>query len=457
MTAIIPFQMLVGPRGAAGYGLQVSAAGRLAEARLELTSLPDEQEALAQTLGAALFPPPVRQMLIEVGRTADEADARVQIQLQIIPPELEDLPWEWATLGDANLWRPAVREDYALVRVGDAVRPLVPMPVVGPLRLLVACAPGAAARAAAPLGHALTAPVRSGDLLVDLLNDSEPAALRAALAEEPSHALHLVVADAFWQDQQPYLDLGEVVDAAGLVQLLGDFKGLRLLTLASGPQADDTALAALAGAVHMQLGIAALALGGLDYAQAATFSGRCYAAIAAGDPIDLAVTDGRATLEASSGSWGAPRLWLAPGAERLFVRRALPAAASVGTTPRQTPSPAADGPGAPVGTPVRPNRAAAAIGRTANRALATARGFVVDATAVGEPAQRSRPSSSRPPWLQPRLIALIIAALVLALMVSRVLPRDEPAPDPQPTSVPTISLPAIPTAPLPAPLPTIAP
>lgn len=458
MTSVIPFQIVVGGRGAAGYGLQVSSAGRVAEARLDLPALPSDRAALGRALGQALFPPPVRQLLIDVARGADEAGARLQLQLSVGPAELAALPWEWASLGAATPWRPAVRDDYALVRVGRAGYPRPALAVAGPIRLLVACAPGAAIGAAAPLGHALAGPVRAGALVVDLLRDADHAALRSALSEEPCHALHLVVADATGQGAAARLRLGRGLDAVGLGALLEEHSDLRLLTLAADPDAEAGALAAVAAAVHDRLGICAIALGDLDYAQAATFCGPCYDALAAGEPSDLAATDGRAALEAAGGQWGAPRLWAVPGGERLFAQ--APAYVEPGPSARRRPVAAEDEQPeragafavparAPVGTPLRSSRAAALIGSTATKALATARAFVVDATAVGEPAQRARPDEPRGSWLQPKLVALALACLLLIVMVSRVLPDGAPDRAGEPVATPTIDLF------LPTPLPTV--
>ncbi|MFV9507826.1 MAG: polysaccharide deacetylase [Oscillochloridaceae bacterium umkhey_bin13] len=431
MTAVIPFQIMVGGHGTSGYALRAAGVGRTAEATLVLPPLSSDPEALGRDLGQALFPNPVRQLLIDVARGADESGARVQLQLYVSPPELAVLPWEWATLGGETLWRPAVRDDYALVRISHSMPPHPPLELAGPLRLLVACAPGMAAAANA-LAPTLAGPVRDGTMVVDLLRDADLAALRVALAEEPCHALHLVAADASGQGSSARLRLGRGLDAAGLIGLLEDYPDLRLLTLAADAGPDPAALASIAGAIHEQLGLATVALGGLDATQTAAFCGPCYTALASYESADLAVTDGRVALEATGGLWGAPRFWTAPGTGPLF---------SAATTPRRAPTNPADA--TPVGTVLRPSAAASALGRTASRALATARSFVVDATAVGEPAQRQRPAPTRPNWLQPRLVVLLVAALVLMIMVSQVLPSSDAAPTAPVAPTPALILPTI--------------
>jgi hypothetical protein len=450
MVPIVPFHIVVGGRGAAGHSLQAMGAGRIAEAHLELPTLPTEPEALGQALGQALFPPPVRQLLIDVARGADESGARLQLQLSVTRPELAALPWEWASLGSSTPWRPAVRDDYALVRVGLADRPRPPLAVAGPIRLLVACAPGSAIGAAAPLGHALADRVRDAALVVDLLRDADPASLRTALDEEPCHALHLVATDATGAGAAARLRLGRGLDAPGLAGMLEEHTGLRLITFAADADADSVALAAVASAVNERLGIATISLGDLDFKQAAIFCGPCYGALTAGDPADLAVTDGRAALEVAGGAWGLPRLWNVPGGEYLFTEASFtdtPPATARHPLITDEPEP----PAAPVGTPVRPRRAASSFERTATSALARARAFVVDTTTVGEPAQRARTATPGASWLQPKVVALLIACLVLILVVGQVLPGRSANDTTEPTVAPTPSLL------LPTPLPTLPP
>jgi peptidoglycan/xylan/chitin deacetylase (PgdA/CDA1 family) len=429
-AAVIPFQLTIGGRGGAGYALRATAAGRAAEAAMELPHLAEDSDSVGLALGRALFPPPIRQLLLDIARGADEAGARVQIQLQVVPPELAAVPWELATIGQDGAWRPAVREDYTLVRAARSTRATPPLLISGPLRLLIACAPGMTA-AAVPLGHALAEPVRSGQLVVDLLRDADSSALRVALAEEPCHALHLVVDGAGGAASAARLRLGRSLDAQGLASILGDYPELRLVTLAAPEGVDAAALADVAASLHEKLGIGALAIGDLSYEAAAQFAGPCYTALALGDPADLAVTDGRAALAAHGGPWGMPRVWLAPGSDRLFESR--PARATAARSP--APAPAEPQEPLPVGTPLRQRRARSEQGR-AQRAFAAARSFVVSATTVGEPAQRAKPEAPRNRLLQPRLIALILASLLLAFQVSRVLPEDNGA---QPIDEPAAS------------------
>jgi|GEM_PF-483973 len=451
-AAVIPFQIMVAGRGPGGpYTLRAMAAGRSAEAELELPPLPEDGEALGQALGRLLFPPPIRSLLLDVARGADEAGARLQIQLQVGPAELAGLPWEWASLGQSTPWRPALRDDYALVRVGRGPQPRPALTVAGPLRLLIACAPGCEA-AAASLGHALAEPVRAGLLAADLLRDATPEELAAALDEEPCHLLH-IVAPADAHRGEPRLRLGRALDAAGLAGLLDDLPGVRLVTFAGegGP-----AHAALAAALSERAGVAAIGLGGVAGGEAARFAAACYAGLAAGDPADLAATDGRAALAEASGPWGAPQVHLGPGGEQLFrlrpeapapagrapaAARAAPEADSVAGTrapvhprPARPPRPELrrKGAGADEGSLPRasipwPRLALPALPAAMSRPASR---FAVQQTAVGAPARRADEDGPRRLAISPRLLLLVAAVLVLGLMVSRVLqmPTADAAP-----------------------------
>ncbi|NNJ10079.1 polysaccharide deacetylase [Chloroflexales bacterium ZM16-3] len=436
---VIPFLIIVSGRGVGGaYGLRAQAAGRSAEAALEVPAGSGDLEVDGAALGRAVFVPAVRQMLLDVARGADEAGARIQIQLRVAP-ELTGLPWEWLSLGSQTLWQPAMREDYALVRVGQAVRPPPPLPVAAPLRLLIAAAPGCSAAADA-LGAALLGEVRARRLIVDRLRDADPVGLAEALDEEPCHLLHLIapatpgLSSGPARASLPRLRLGRNIDPPALARLIGDHPELRMVALADDEPESVGALAALAVALHEGSGLATLALGALDGASAADFCATCYGALASGEPVDLAATLGRARLAEAGGPWGAPQILVASGGEALFRIGAVASA----------PQPARRGPPRPVTR--RPERGD-------------------DSTQPVRPIARPQPRpalagrdapSPRPAWLTPRLIALALASLILVLMVSQVMRRPEdvaPTPTPAPTAL------SLPTSPGLAPpsFPTLAP
>lgn len=449
-AAVIPFQITVGGRGPGQYTLRAGAAGRTAEAPLDISALPDDPAALGPALGQALFPPPLRGLLMDVARGADTSGARMQIQLQMPAPELEALPWEWASLGEQTRWRPAIRDDYTLVRVGQRARPAPTLSVSGPLRLLIACAAGAAPSAEA-LGPALADAVREGRLVVDLLRDATPDALADALDEEPCHLLHLIApVEEGPRGTGPRLRLGLPLDAGALTELLADQPGLRLITIAPTDEA-QVSPTPLAGALHEATQIATVTLADLDADTAAAFCASCYDAVARHDPIDLAVTDGRAALVSAGGGWGQPRLHLAPGGEQLFragaaaraAHPAEPAAVRSWRGAARRPAAAPDQGDADPRAPREGRR-----GRRGDKArpFAPLALFAVESTAVGSPTRRALSLPAPSFQLSPKIVILMVALALLIVMVSRVLvlPGDSTA---------TIAA-SIESAPLPTLLPT---
>lgn len=299
----------------------VPVAERLAHAGTQPLSDPG---ALGRALGRALFSPPLRDMLLGSARQAARDGLRLQLQFQIAPPELAVLPWEWLSVGGERPWVPALRGEYALARVSRSLTPLPPLRVAGPLQVLALAAPGEELQLAA-LQEALAEPVRAGAIELRMVGDATPAALERALAQRPVHVLHCAAPVARTERGAPRLLLRRGLDLFDLAGLLADASRLRLVTLA-GPQGDAMALYAALPIVSAALLAphlpAAIAFGGpLPARLSAHFAATCYAALAAGQPVDLAVTAGRCALaEFGDGrGWGMPQLRMAPGSAQLFT------------------------------------------------------------------------------------------------------------------------------------------
>ena len=433
MSAVIPFQIVISGKDSTEYRLHATGLGRSVESLLDLPELSTDSDLLGTALGRTLFPPQVRRLLLDVAQRADQSGARVQLQLRIVAPELATLPWEWISLGGGGAWRPAVRDDYTLMRVARGARPRPTLTLTAPVRLLIACAPSASADSAAALGHALASRVRAGTLVVDLLRDADPVTLRNALDDETYHALHIVAADAAGIGSSAYLSFGRSLDATGLSNLLAAYNDLRLLTMSADQGSEIGAVTSIAAAVHERLGLATITLADLDHNQSATFCRPCYDALIAGNPVDLAVTDGRVALDSAGGLWGAPRLWAVPGAERLFV--VVPSPTSMPVPRRSSPERMS----APVGRPIRSHQSDEGLIRAPNRPLAR----VGTSSWGSDPNRRGR---------QLRIAALIVACLVLILMISQVLPSGQET-EASPTPNPSPSLPILTPSPLPSPVP----
>jgi peptidoglycan-N-acetylglucosamine deacetylase len=352
---VVPFQITLGPQLDEGrYAVTATLRGEETAAEVEIPPwlldlsdellalgqpplpIPDPEE-VAQTLGRALFAPPLRTLLLHAAREAADSGARLQIRLQLAAYELAALPWEWLTLGQANSWTPALREDYPLVRVSRRTRPAPPAAVSGPLRVLAVAARGEEVQLHA-LEAALGEELRAGVVALRLLENATPAALERALASAPFHVLHLAAPAGLTHDERLELALGPGVEADELAELLGVAEELRLVTLAgthSGRREGGAARLAvgpgLLGSVLLDSARpATVAFGGpLAPELGALFAAGCYAELASGAPADLAVTIGRQTIAARSKvPVPLPQLRLLPGAERLFELRPAPRATS---------------------------------------------------------------------------------------------------------------------------------
>ncbi len=416
---IIPFQIVIGGRGpGVACGLRATAAGRSTEASIQIPVPDGDPVAYGAALGQAVFVPAVRQLLLDVARGADDAGARIQIQLRTTP-ELAGLPWEWMSLGTETLWQPAIREDYTLVRVAQGAHPPPTLAVAAPLRLLIATAPGCGGQADA-LGAALAGEVRARRLIVDRLRDADPASLADALAEEPCHLLHLIapavpgLSGGPARAAQPRLRLGRSLDALALANILEDYPTLRMVTLSGNGPESVGPMTTLAVGLHQALGLAALSMGDLDGSHATDFCAACYAVLAAGEPVDLAVTASRAGLAEFGGLWGAPQLMLAAGGEELFrIGAAEPAPARAARPERR---------------PERPERPAQPPATRRPAVPRQMRGRLDAAIQIFQPLARPllrSPLRGRgaadvpPPRLSRRVIILIVASLILILMVGR--------------------------------------
>lgn len=339
---IIPLQLIIGPYTNDGRcPLRAVAPGREGVATLELpqhlrtaaerllepeATLPiGDAAALGRTLGKALFPPPIRNLLLQIGREAAEAGGRVQLQLRIAEPDLGTLPWEWATLGETKPWSPAVRDDYALVRVSRRMPTLEPVTVPGPLHIL-AIASSDEQTQLTELQTALARAQRAGHVRLRMIPKCTPDLLARALAEAtPYHILHIAAPILLDQDQHVVLELDEDIEEVALAELIQDHPTLRLVLLA-GAEGDGKrvgAAPALLGAMLLNptLPAAVILNGALPADISAYFAAVLYGNLAVGEPLDIAVTSARKALaEDEEGRWwGLPQVRMAPGCEELFA------------------------------------------------------------------------------------------------------------------------------------------
>lgn len=259
----------------------------------------------------------------------DEKDPRLTL--------LHSLPWEL-------LYEPGARDFLGLsrrtpiVRFLEVPRPAPPLPLPSPLRILVA--------PAAPDGHTLLHLDTERREILDAWEVSPgvdvvvrdltgPGALRKILLKETFHALHFMGHG----EVDPVSGTGVLffagpdgariaVTGEALTTVLKDFEDLRLVFLNScesgrtpeGSEVDPFAGVATALVLGGLPAVLAMQLPILDDA-AILFSRTVYDRLAAGDPIDAAVTEGRQALHSfrpDTVEWAIPVLFTRSADGRIF-------------------------------------------------------------------------------------------------------------------------------------------
>lgn len=266
---------------------------------------------------------------------------RIMLKFNPEDPDFEmlnGLPWEL-------LYREERREFLSLSRFTPIVRhlevdqPAHPRPVLpSPLRILVVGA-GPADQIVLDLAEETRSLAEAwhGKKHVDfeVLQKADLESLRQALLAREFHVLHFMGHGTFDESEREGLlffveedGRSRAVSAEELVNELRDFKTLRVVFLnacktaqvASGP--GDDPFRGLAPAL-LQSGVPALlAMRSPIADQAAiTFSGAFYRRLAAGDPIDTAIVEGRLAvyrMDKSQCDWATPVLYLRMEDGQLF-------------------------------------------------------------------------------------------------------------------------------------------
>jgi len=307
------------------------------------TGAPPDPLALGAELFRALFPQPVLQLFDRsLGAIEGEEQQGLRLALHLDPESpdlalLASLPWEL-------LYRQERRESLCLARRTplarhlDVPRPCRPLRVEGPLCILVAAASPAGEP---PLDLAAEREkieatwAKLPGVHVEILDRATATGLRAKLHERPFHVLHFMGHGGFapGSGEGTLLCEGEAGQPAplpgpALAHLLGDFSSLRLVFL----NACDTARIGRRQGIDPFAGVAtALVMAGLPAVvamqfpisdgAALAFSRSFYQRLAAGDPVDAAVVEGRMAIhlaDPDSLEWATPVLFLRGGGGAVF-------------------------------------------------------------------------------------------------------------------------------------------
>ena len=294
---------------------------------------------LVRDVGARLFDSLFRDQILSclhrsIDNVKHQHDAGLRIRLHFSDaPELARLPWEM-------LYDHANRNFLGLVQLTPIIRyielPRMSLPPVsrGPLRMLVLVSspvdypPLDVDHELAKLAEATDALVRSGRLVVEALPEPTMEALEFA-GRQPYHLLHYVGHGGVTHDGKGVLVFcdssgkGQLESGVDLGQQLADADSLGLVVLNScrgvnvgsidpfGGTAESLVLQGVPAVVAMQFEITDRA--------ALKFSQSLYEALAAGRPVDAAVTQARRTLHAAArAEWATPVFYMRAPDGRLF-------------------------------------------------------------------------------------------------------------------------------------------
>jgi hypothetical protein len=275
---------------------------------------------------------------------------RIRLRLTDVP-ELLDMPWELLYDGARNEFL-ASSNRTPLLRYLDLVRPLEPLAVEGPLRMLVVVSsPEDRPKLEVPkelarLEAALAGLTRGRRIDVDPVKAGTREELRAALRRVDHHVLHFIGHGGFDPSSQQGLLLLRADDGASdpiraedLSGMLAESESLRLVVLntcegARGSVVDPFAGTAQSLVAHGIPAAVAMQFEVTDEA-AVGFAQGFYTSVAAGAPVEDAVTQGRLSMATygDGAEWATPVLYTHTEDTTIFSLRPVEADGAVDSLP----------------------------------------------------------------------------------------------------------------------------
>lgn len=279
---------------------------------------------LGQTLYDALFQPPASSAWRSC-RDGLEVNEELRIKLTIEPQELSTLPWEMMCDPDGY----PLASIYSIVRYLPLPRPILPMEVEPPLRVLCVVSspsdwePLEVDSEKARIQDALQPLRDQGQVHLDFSDEARFSAIQSQLRRGGYHIFHYIGHGWFDPDKRRgHLvfekpdGTGEEMDARRL-KILFDRSSIRLAVL----NACETArfsLEPLMGVAPALVRADIPAVIAMQFevpdTSAITFSGMFYQTLAEGYPVDYCVSEARKTLIGEIGldevDWAIPSLWM---------------------------------------------------------------------------------------------------------------------------------------------------
>jgi formylglycine-generating enzyme required for sulfatase activity len=301
------------------------------------------EEKLVRQFGRRLFETvfqgDVRSLFYESRLKADHAHMGVRLKLRLRSPEFARLPWEFLLEPRSDEYI-CLSRDTPLVRYLELARPIAPLKVAPPLRILGMIASPydlPELDVAAEKQRMEKALARQPGMSIDLtwLEGQTAADLQRALRRadrEPYHIFHFVGHGNFdAQRDEGVLWLANEqgrasrLTATQLARLLGDHRGLRLAVLnaCEGAQGSELDVFSSTAATLVRRGIpAVLAMQYEISDRAATLlAENFYESLAEGLPVDAAVAEARKAITMDNDrslEWGTPVLFMRSKDGRIF-------------------------------------------------------------------------------------------------------------------------------------------
>ncbi len=331
---------------------------------------PSKNEAAVLTFGKALFD---FLMHGEIGRRyavsydrCQQASKGLRLKLRIQDATLSTLPWEFLYDQRFDQYL-ALSQRTPLLRYLELPRPLHPLPVKPPLRMLAMVVnptnlrPLDVAVEKERIEQALAGLQAEGLVELTWLGGQSWRDLQRAMRQGPWHIFHFIGHGGFDKERdEGYLSLadpkGEAqrLSATSLTRLLGDHDALRVVLLNAcegGQGGDDVFSSTAATLVRSGIPCVVAMQYAISDAAAIEFSRTFYESLADGLPIETAVSDARKSItldQEESLEWGTPVIFTHAPDGILFSLAQKSATPSRPAQPEPvrptTPAPAGDAP-----------------------------------------------------------------------------------------------------------------
>ena len=267
---------------------------------------------------------------------------RIRLRLTDVP-EIAVWPWEFLFDSSQNRFI-ALSIETPLVRYLDFAEPVETLEVAAPLRvLLVVSSPSDhtrldVERECEKLNSAVAALKTEGRLMVDRIDVATLGELQRSLSKQTYHILHFIGhggADGASEGHLVFEDndeRGYAVDGSTLGTLLHNHPSMRVALLNACEGARTLGADAFSGVAQrlVQQGIPCVVAMQFEISDASAiqFSSAFYAAVASGQPVDMAVAQGRLAIysEVSDLEWATPVLYLRSPDAKIFAASAPPPA-----------------------------------------------------------------------------------------------------------------------------------